>query len=72
MQMAANFFSSNRFAERKMLNRIEIGTKLSKADAPSYVLEVLAILTRKHELPHARARVCTGRVRVCGFQPLIA
>lgn len=40
-----------------MGNSVEIGSKLSKRDAPDYVLEVVEMLKLDGELPHARARV---------------
>lgn len=38
---------------------VSVGSKLRKADAPSYMLEVVELLTCDGALPHARARVST-------------
>lgn len=38
---------------------VSVGSKLRKADAPSYVLEVVELLTYDGTHPHARARVRT-------------
>lgn len=40
-----------------MGNLVEIGSKLSKRDAPDYILEVVEMLKLDGEHPHARARV---------------
>jgi hypothetical protein len=40
-----------------MRNAVAIGSKLRKADAPGYVLEIMELSTLEGELPHARARV---------------
>lgn len=36
---------------------IEVGAKLTKKDAPAYVLEVLEFFTPEDARPHARVRV---------------
>ena len=40
-----------------MRKTIEVGSKLSKKDAPDYMLEVIELFTPSGEPPHARARV---------------
>jgi hypothetical protein len=41
-----------------MPNKVEVGAKLKKTDAPSYILEVMELRTPEGNLPHARTRVC--------------
>lgn len=38
---------------------VSVGSKLRKKDAPSYMLEVVELLTCDDTHPHARARVST-------------
>ncbi len=40
-----------------MARAIQVGTKLRKADAPSYIIEVVSLVTPADGPPHARARV---------------
>jgi hypothetical protein len=40
-----------------MRQTVSVGSKLRKRDAPAYMLEVVELLTREGEFPHARARV---------------
>jgi hypothetical protein len=55
--IAAHFVSSNGSSEKKMPNVVKVGTKLTKKDAPGYLLEVIELWTPNNEHPHARARV---------------
>jgi hypothetical protein len=47
--------------EGEMQNKIEVGSKLQKADAPDYTLEVMELKTPDGDLPHARTRVSVSR-----------
>jgi len=40
-----------------MSRKVEVGTKLRKADGPAYTLEVMELVTPDYGLPHARTRV---------------
>lgn len=43
--------------ENEMRNKVKVGVKLKKAEAPDYILEVTEFMTPKGNLPHARTRV---------------
>ena len=40
-----------------MARGVEVGTKLRKADAPGYVIEIVEFIALDHGPPHARTRV---------------
>ena len=40
-----------------MAGSVQVGTKLRKADAPGYVIEVVEFIALDHGPPHARTRV---------------
>ena len=40
-----------------MLNVVEVGLRLRKKDAPTFILEIIELVTPTGDLPHARARV---------------
>jgi len=40
-----------------MRNKVEVGVKLKKTDAPDYILEIMELKTPAGYLPHARTRV---------------
>ena len=43
--------------ENEMRNKIKVGVKLKKTEAPDYILEVMEFTTPEGNLPHARTRV---------------
>jgi hypothetical protein len=47
--------------EDEMRNKIKVGVKLKKTDAPDYILEVMEFKTPEGNLPHARTRVSISR-----------
>jgi hypothetical protein len=47
--------------EDEMRNKVKVGVKLKKTDAPDYILEVMELKTPKGDLPHARTRVRVSR-----------
>jgi hypothetical protein len=40
-----------------MRNKVKVGVKLKKTEAPDYILEVMELTTPEGNLPHARTRV---------------
>jgi hypothetical protein len=44
-----------------MRNKVKVGVKFKKADAPDYILEVVELKTPEGNLPHARTRVSVSR-----------
>ena len=40
-----------------MRNKVKVGAKLKKTDAPDFILEIMEFKTPEGNLPHARTRV---------------